>query len=91
MTKKCSKEVLPFGFFSKIPKSALNQGSMGKFRIQNFRTFFQDQMRSLFSQNSKPKSPNIKMVPNFLEHALEKFELKPKSFGMVLAPFDLGT
>jgi hypothetical protein len=31
------------------------------------------------------------MVPNFFEHALEKFELKPKSFGMVLAPFDLGT
>jgi hypothetical protein len=30
-------------------------------------------------------------VPNFLEHALEKFELKPNSFGMVLAQFDLGT
>jgi hypothetical protein len=30
-------------------------------------------------------------VPNFLEHALEKFELKPNSFGTVLAPFDLGT
>jgi hypothetical protein len=42
-------------------------------------------------QNSKLKSPNIKVVPNFLEHALEKFELKPNSFGTVLAPFDLGT
>jgi hypothetical protein len=42
-------------------------------------------------QNSKPRSPNIKVVPNFLEHALEKFELKPNSFGMVLALFDLGT
>jgi hypothetical protein len=31
------------------------------------------------------------VVPNFLEHALEKFELKPKSFSRVLAPFDLGT
>jgi hypothetical protein len=30
-------------------------------------------------------------VLNFLEHALEKFELKPNSFGTVLAPFDLGT
>jgi hypothetical protein len=41
--------------------------------------------------NSKLKSPNIKVVPNFLEHVLEKFELKPNSFGMVLAPFDYGT
>jgi hypothetical protein len=31
------------------------------------------------------------MVPNFLEHVLEKFELKPKSFGTVLASLDLGT
>jgi hypothetical protein len=30
-------------------------------------------------------------VPNSLEHTLEKFELKPNSFGTVLAPFDLGT
>jgi hypothetical protein len=30
-------------------------------------------------------------VPNFTEHALEKFELKPNLFGTVLAPFDLGT
>jgi hypothetical protein len=30
-------------------------------------------------------------VPNFLEHALEKFELEPNSFVTVLAPFDLGT
>jgi hypothetical protein len=30
-------------------------------------------------------------VPNSLEHALEKFELKPNSFGTVLAQFDLGT
>jgi hypothetical protein len=30
-------------------------------------------------------------VPNLLEHALEKFELKPNSFGTVFAPFDLGT
>jgi hypothetical protein len=31
------------------------------------------------------------VVPNFLEHALEKFELKQKSFGTTLAPFDLRT
>jgi hypothetical protein len=30
-------------------------------------------------------------VPNSLEHTLEKFELKPNSFGTVLALFDLGT
>jgi hypothetical protein len=30
-------------------------------------------------------------VPNFLEHALEKLEPKPNSFGTVWAPFDLGT
>jgi hypothetical protein len=30
-------------------------------------------------------------VPNSLEHALEKFELKPNSFDTVLAQFDLGT
>jgi hypothetical protein len=42
-------------------------------------------------QNSKPKSPNIKVVPNFFELALENFELKQKSFGTILAPFVLGT
>jgi hypothetical protein len=30
-------------------------------------------------------------VPNFLEHALVKFELKPKPFDMILAQFVLGT
>jgi hypothetical protein len=30
-------------------------------------------------------------VPNFLEHALENFELKPNSFDSVLVQFDLGT
>jgi hypothetical protein len=38
-----------------------------------------------------PGSPNIKVVQNFLEHALENFELKPNSFDTVLAQFDLGT
>jgi hypothetical protein len=33
----------------------------------------------------------MKVAPNFLEHALEKFELKQKSFGMILAQFVLGT
>jgi hypothetical protein len=42
-------------------------------------------------QNSKPKSPNIKVAPNFLEHALVKFELKQKPFGMILAQYVLGT
>jgi hypothetical protein len=30
-------------------------------------------------------------VPNSLEHALEKFELKPNSFDAVLVQLDLGT
>jgi hypothetical protein len=66
---------------------------MGKFRIQNseFQNPFSRSNVFPVFQNSKPKSPNIKVVPNFLEHALEKFELKPNSFGIVLAPFDLGT
>jgi hypothetical protein len=42
-------------------------------------------------QNSKPKSPNIKVAPNFLEHALVKFELKQKLFDMILAQFVLAT
>jgi hypothetical protein len=42
-------------------------------------------------RNSNPEDPNIKVVPNSLEHILEKFELKPISFDTVLAQFDLGT
>jgi hypothetical protein len=77
--------------FPKSPNQPLNQGPMGKFRILNFRTLFQRSIVFSVFQNSKPRSPNIKVVPNFFEHALEKFELKPNSFGMVLALFDLGT
>ena len=47
-------------------------------------------MFSVF-RNSKSGDPNIKVVPNYLEHALEKFELKPNSFDTVLVQFDLGT
>jgi hypothetical protein len=66
---------------------------MGKFRIQNseFQNPFSRSNAFPIFQNSKPKSQNIKVVPNFLEHALEKFELKQKSFGTTLAPFVLGT
>jgi hypothetical protein len=79
--------------FPKPPNQPLDQGPMGKFRIQNseFQNPFSRSNAFSVFQNSKPRSPNIKVVPNFLEHALEKFELKPNSFGMVLAPFDLGT
>jgi hypothetical protein len=31
------------------------------------------------------------VAPNFLEHALVKFELKQKPFGMILSQFFLGT
>ena len=47
-------------------------------------------MFSVF-QNSKPEDPNIKVVPNYLEHILGKFELKPNPFGTVLAQLNLGT
>ena len=47
-------------------------------------------MFSVF-QNSKPEDQNIKVVPNYLEHILGKFELKPNSFDMVLVQIDLGT
>jgi hypothetical protein len=77
----------------KSPNQPLNQGPIRKFRIQNseFQNPFSRSNAFPVFQNSKPKSPNIKVVPNFLEHALEKFELKQKLFGTVLAPFVLGT
>jgi hypothetical protein len=66
---------------------------MGKFRILNseFQNPFQRSTTFSIFQNSKPGSPNIKVVPNFLEHALENFELKPNSFDIVLAQLDLKT
>ena len=66
---------------------------MGKFRIQDseFQNPFTSSNVFPVFQNSKPKSPNIKVVPNFLEHALEKFELKQKPFDTILAQFVLGT
>jgi hypothetical protein len=66
---------------------------MGKFSILNYEFQNPFQRSFVFSifQNSKPRSPNIKDVPNSLEHALENFELKPNSFDTVLAQFDLGT
>jgi hypothetical protein len=81
---------LPFGF-SKNPKSALEPRSHGEIQNSEFQNPFSRSNVFPVFQNSKPKSPNIKVVPNFLEHALEKFELKKKSFGTVLAPFVLGT
>jgi hypothetical protein len=66
---------------------------MGKFIIQNseIQNLFQRSFAFSIFLNSKPGSPNTKVVPNFLEHAVENFELKPNSFDMVLAQFDLGT
>jgi hypothetical protein len=66
---------------------------MGKFRNQNseFQNPFPSSNVLPVFQNSKPKSPNIIVAPNFLEHALVKFELKQKPFDTILAQFDLGT
>jgi hypothetical protein len=81
---------LPFGF-SKIPKSALEPRSYGEIQNSEFQNPFSRSNVFPVFQTSKPKSPNIKVVPNFLEHALEKFELKPKQFGTILAPIVLWT
>jgi hypothetical protein len=66
---------------------------MGKFRIQNleFQNPFTSSNVFPVFQNSKPKGPNIKVAPNFLEHALVKFELKQKPFDTILAQFVLRT
>jgi hypothetical protein len=66
---------------------------MRKFRIQNseFQNPFQRSFAFSIFENSKPGSPNIKVVPNSLEHTLKIFELKPNSFDTVLAQLDLGT
>jgi hypothetical protein len=79
--------------FPKSPNQPLNHGPMGKFRIMNseFQNPFQRSLAFSIFRNSKPESPNIKVVPNSLEHTLENFELKPNSFDMVLAQLDLGT
>jgi hypothetical protein len=71
----------------------LIQGPMGKFRIQDskFQNPFTSSNVFPIFQNLKPKSPNIKVAPNFLEHALVKFELKQKPFDTILAQFVLGT
>jgi hypothetical protein len=84
---------LAIWFFSKFPNQPLNHDPLQNFRFLNseFQTSFQGSTAFSVFRNSKPRDPNIKVVPNFLEHALEKFELKPNSFDTVLAQFDLGT
>jgi hypothetical protein len=84
---------LAIWFFQKSPNQPLNHGPMGKFRILNseFQNPFQRSFVFSVFQKSKLRSPNIKVVSNSLEHALENFELKPNSFDTVLAQFDLGT
>jgi hypothetical protein len=79
--------------FPKSPNQPLNHGPIRKIRILNseFHNPFQRSFAFSVFQNSKPESPNIKVVPNSLEHTLENFELKPNSFDTVLAQLDLGT
>jgi hypothetical protein len=66
---------------------------MGKFRNQKskFQNPFPSSDVFPVFQDSNPKSPNIKVAPNFFEHALVKFELKQKPFDTILAQFVLGT
>jgi hypothetical protein len=42
-------------------------------------------------QNSNLQNPNMKVPPNYLEHTLEKFGSKTRSFDMILAGICLGT
>jgi hypothetical protein len=69
----------------------MNPWRNSDFWISEFQTSFQGSSAFSVFRNSKPGDPNIKVVPNSLEHVLEKFELKPNSFDTVLAQFDLGT
>jgi hypothetical protein len=68
----------------------MHLGKIQKFSNLNFSPSQRSILFSIF-QNSNQTSPKIKVVPNSLEHALEKFELKPISFDTVLAQFYLGT
>jgi hypothetical protein len=68
----------------------MHLGKIQKFRNLNFSPLPKDQSCSLFFI-TQIKQKNIKVVPNSLEHALEKFELKPISFDTVLVQFYLGT
>jgi hypothetical protein len=68
----------------------MNPWRNSDFWISEIQTSFQRSNAFSVFRNSKPGDPNIKVVPNSLEHALEKFELRPNPFDMVLAQIDLG-
>jgi hypothetical protein len=87
---KYSKKVWPFEF-SKIPKSALEPRPYGEIENSEFQDPFSSSAVFSIFQNSNLQNPNIKVAPNFLEHALAKFELKQKPFDMIFAWFVLGT
>jgi hypothetical protein len=75
----------------KISPWTMNPWRNSDFWISEFQTSSQRSSSFSVFRNSKPGDPNIKVVPNSLEHILEKFELKPNSFDTVLAQFDFGT
>jgi hypothetical protein len=69
----------------------MNPWRNSDFWNSEIQTSFQRSTAFSVFRNSKLEDPNIKVVPNSLEHVLEKFELKPNSFDTFLAQFDLGT
>jgi hypothetical protein len=66
---------------------------MEKFRNSEIWISAPFQRSTVFSvfQNMNQISPNTKMVPNYLEHALAKFEKVSQTFDMILAQNFLGT
>jgi hypothetical protein len=55
----------------------------------NFNTFSKISYVLCFSK-LKHQSPNTKVAPNYLEHALVKFEKISQMFDMILAQISLG-
>jgi hypothetical protein len=62
-----------------------------EFWILNFRTLSKDQLRSLFFKTQSQEVQISKLCQISLNMLWKIFELKPNSFDMVLAQFDLGT
>jgi hypothetical protein len=63
----------------------------GKIQKSEFQPLFKDQLCSLFLKNLNQISPNTEMAPNYLEHALAKFEKISQTFDTILVRIFLGT
>jgi hypothetical protein len=79
--------------FLKSPKQPLNYCTWRKFRNSEseFQPPFQGSITFSVFQNSNQTSPNIKVAPNSLEHAVAKFGNLSPPFDTPLTWFYLGT